>query len=84
MKIYSKNGQELFDVLITKAAESEQELMKSDFVKLQWNDVHNQEIPVDAYIQPYPNYIDTMTGEPVKYSLLEPYNPEQKSEVEWN
>lgn len=41
--------------------------------KLSWNSDQNEEIPVGAYI--------ILDGE--KYSLLDPYNPEQKNEVEF-
>ena len=57
--------------------------MKSDFVKLSWRDAVMQTIPVDAYIIPYPDKIDPITGEAIRFSLLDPYTPEQKSEAEW-
>lgn len=73
MKIYNRQDIEIADVLITKSAEHEEELMKSDFVKLSWRDAQKTILPVDAYIV-YNNE---------RYSLLEPYEPEQKSEAEW-
>lgn len=62
------------DVVLTQEAEHEEELMKSDFVKLSWNDDIYRELPVDAYI----------THNGIDYTLLEPYAPEQKSECEWH
>lgn len=67
------NGQQTIDVLIAEAAQFEQELMKSDQVTLSWNSDENTVIPVGAYIE--------YKGE--KYSLLDPYTPVQKNEVEW-
>lgn len=75
MIIYDKSGTILYDAIVTKEAEHEEELMKSDFVKLSWNDAEYWQIPVDAYIVPF--------NDGIKYSLLEPYVPEQKSEAEW-
>ena len=67
------NGQQTIDILIAEAAQFEQELMKSDQVTLSWNSDENTVIPVGAYIE--------YKGE--KYSLLDPYTPVQKNEVEW-
>lgn len=80
MDIYDKSGRKITigvmeELPITKDCEHEEELMKSDFVKLSWNDTDNRTIPVDSYIIPY--------EDGVKYSLLEPYYPEQKSEIEY-
>ena len=83
MKIYDKQNNKLFDVLITESAEYEQELMKSDFVKLQWNSVDNSVLPTDSYIIPFPDVIDPITEQPIRYSLLEPYSPVQKNEGEY-
>ena len=81
MKIYEtimidiKNiqGETILSVPITEESVHVEELMKSDYVELSWNSDKNEEIPVGAYIM--------LDGE--KYSLLEPYNPEQKNEVEF-
>lgn len=62
------------DVLITEAAQFEQELMKSDQITLSWSSDENTAIPVGAYIE--------YKGE--KYTLLDPYTPTQKDEVEWS
>lgn len=81
MKIYEtimidiKNiqGETILSVPITEECVHVEELMKSDYVELSWNSDQNEEIPVGAYI--------ILDGE--KYSLLEPYNPKQKNEVEF-
>ena len=75
MIVYYRDNTIFADVIVTQAAEHEEELMKSDFVKLSWNDTDNRTIPVDAYIIPYEDGI--------RYSLLEPYYPERKSEIEY-
>lgn len=76
MKIYDINNAELLDVSVTENAVHEEELMKSDFVKLSWNDTEWYVLPADAYVMPF--------DDGVKYSLFEPYSPEQKSEAEWH
>lgn len=81
MKIYEtimidiKNiqGETILSVPITEECIHVEELMKSDYVELSWNSDKNEEIPVGAYIM--------LDGE--KYSLLEPYNPEQNNKVEF-
>lgn len=81
MKIYEtimidiKNiqGETILSVPITEECVHVEELMKSDYVELSWNSDQNEEIPVGAYI--------ILDGE--KYSLLDPYNPEQKNDVEF-
>ena len=66
-------GDTILSVPITEECVHVEELMKSDYVELSWNSDQNEEIPVGAYI--------ILDGE--KYSLLEPYNPKQKNEVEF-
>ncbi|SEA79351.1 hypothetical protein SAMN04487851_11446 [Prevotella sp. tc2-28] len=76
MVLYDADGNRLHDVILTKAAEHEEELMKSDFVKLSWDDAVCDVIPVDAYIIPFKDGLH--------YSLLEPYKPEQKSGAQFH
>jgi len=78
IKIYYKeNGTvQEWAVPVLQEAEHEEELMKSDFVKLSWSDTEKRTIPVDAYVIPY--------DDGIQYSLLEPYEPEQQSEAEWH
>lgn len=75
MDIYDHRDNRIFDVPITNDAEHEEELMKSDLVRLSWNAVTGDPLPVDSYIIPF--------DDGVRYRLFEPYTPEQKSEAEW-
>lgn len=77
MNVYDSHDNILIsDVLITRDAQHEEELMKSDFVKLSWDSATGTELPVDTYIIPY--------ADNVRYRLLEPYYPEQKTENSWH
>lgn len=67
------------EAVITKAAEHEQELMKSDFVRLSWNDVEYHEIPAGVYVIPYPDEND-LDGNPIRYTLFRSYRPEETSQ----
>lgn len=71
MNIYYQDTILIEDVVITQAAEHEEELMKSDFVKLSWDEDVFRKLPADAYITPF--------DDGIKYSLLEPYEPESKN-----
>ena len=74
MDIYLISGSVwLSDVPLTSSCEAVQELMKEDYVQIVWNSASNAVIPVGAYI--------LLGGE--RYSLLEPYTPEQRTEAEW-
>lgn len=76
MKIYYTDGREFLDVIVTQDAVHEEELMKSDFVRLSWDDVSGETLPVGAYIIPF------LDG--VRYSLHEPYTPQQKNEATYH
>lgn len=71
--IRSIDGELLLSVPITQSCERIEELMKSDYVQLSWSSDENIVIPVGSYIE--------YKGE--KFSLLEPYTPEQKDELEF-
>lgn len=73
MIIYGRDNTPLLDVIVTSSAQHEEEMMKSDFVRLSWSDNERHELPVGAYI-PFDNE---------HFELLEPYTPEQKSECEF-
>lgn len=75
MKIYGIDEKILLDVPITSSAEHEQELSKSDYVRLSWVSDKKQILPVGAYIVPFEDGL--------KYRLLEPYIPNQNNEIEW-
>ena len=78
MKIYSglQQSHVLCDAVLTQAAEHEEELMKSDFIKLSWDSDEYIEFPVDSYIIPY--------NDGVRYRLMEPYKPEHKGADGWH
>ena len=70
---YLENGVlKTLDVVVTQGAEHEEEMMKSDFIRLSWLDSVYRKFPVDAYIIPF--------ADGVRYSLLEPYEPEKTAE----
>ena len=72
MKIFNPDGTDfLAKVVITANARHEQELMKSDFVSLEWNDDTYRSIPSGAYI----------LHNDIKYTLFEEYEPENNSGV---
>lgn len=60
-------------VPITQACQKIEELMVSDYIQLSWNSDSNEELQAGCYIE--------YNGE--KFSLLEPYKPTQKNEVEF-
>ena len=74
MKIYSILGVEIADVPVQSNAEHERELMKSDFIRLEWSQSSLLELPCGSYIE--------YNG--VKYRLLKDYKPEQQSTQQWD
>jgi len=75
MKIYSTSGVELHDVVVTRDAKHEQELMKSDFVSLKWSDVDSYITPTGSYIIPF--------ADGIRYTLFGDCLPTQKNEGEY-
>lgn len=75
MKIYDINDKVILDVPVTKEAVHEQEMSKSDYVKLSWVSDAKQILPAGTYIVPFEDGLH--------YRLLEPYTPNQNSEIEW-
>ena len=75
MKIYDINDKVILDVPVTKEAVHEQEMSKSDYVKLSWVSDAKQILPAGTYIVPFKDGLH--------YRLLEPYTPNQNSEIEW-
>ena len=71
MKIYDVKKIEIADVPVTKNAKHEQELMKSDYIRLEWSQEEYMPLPVGAYIE----------HEGVKYSLFEQYVPDNNGGV---
>ena len=74
MKIYSILGVEIADVPVQSNAEHERELMKSDFISLEWSQSSLLELPCGSYIE--------YNG--VNYHLLKDYKPEQQSTQQWD
>lgn len=72
MKIYSIDDKELLDVKVTSAAVHEEEMMKSNLVRLSWKSNVKINLAVGTYIIPYEDGL--------KYRLIEPYEPTQDSE----
>lgn len=75
MKIYDIDDKVILDVPVTKEAIHEQELSKSDYVKLSWLSDAKQVLPAGTYIVPF--------SDGLHYRLLEPYTPDQNNEIEW-
>ena len=75
MKIYDINDKVILDVPVTKEAVHEQEMSKSDYVRLSWVSDAKQILPAGTYIVPF--------ADGLRYRLLEPYTPNQNSEIEW-
>lgn len=91
MKIYDRNGTQitksevLTNLPITPKCEHVEELMRDDYVSLNWNDAVRYTLPVGAYIIPYPN--DTNGGDsryPLKYRLFDDYVPEKGRDESYN
>lgn len=72
MNIYNPDGSVLIaNVPVTSNAKHYEEMMKSNYIKLSWNDNVFRTLPTGAYIE-----VDH-----VRYKLFEDYKPEAKDEV---
>lgn len=69
-------------VPITKEAQREEELSKSDFISLSFSADCKIILPVGAYIV-HTYYIDQTRKVTQRFSLLEPYEPVQTDEMSW-
>lgn len=69
MIIYDINDKELLDAIVTESADHEQELSKSNFVKLSWESDMKITIPVGSYIVPFEDGL--------KYRLFNAYTPSE-------
>lgn len=67
MVIYDINGNKILDATLTEGAEHEQELGRSDLVRLSWQSDIKVTLPAGAYIIPF--------DDGLKYRLLSPYTP---------
>ena len=67
MEIYDIHNNKIFDATLTEGAEHEQELGRSDLVRLSWQSDVKVTLPAGAYIIPF--------DDGLKYRLLSPYTP---------
>lgn len=76
INIYEANGTIIKQAIVTANAKHEQELMKSDFVSLEWKDSEYIILPVGAYIKPFGD------GEnDPRYTLFDAYKPNNNGGV---
>ena len=73
MDIYNIYEKKILEVLKSKTAKHEEEMMKSNFVQLSWNDTSKKVLEAGTYIVPF--------ADGVKYRLLDDYEPKQKTEA---
>lgn len=69
MVIYDINDSKIFEAPLTESAEHEEELGKSNLVRLSWQSDIKVTLPVGAYIVPF--------DDGIKYRLLDPYTPNE-------
>ena len=69
MVIYGINGKKLLDAILTESAEHEEELGKTNLVRLSWNSDIKMAIHAGSYIIPF--------GDGLKYRLLDSYAPSE-------
>ena len=69
MVIYDINDSKIFEAPLTESAEHEEELGKSNLVRLSWQSDIKITLPVGAYIVPF--------DDGIKYRLLDPYTPNE-------
>ena len=67
MVIYDIHNSKILDATLTEGAEHEQELGRSDLVRLSWQSDVKLTLPAGAYIPPF--------DDGLKYRLLSPYTP---------
>ena len=67
MIIYDIHNNKILDATLTEGAEHEQELGRSDLVRLSWQSDVKLTLPAGAYITPF--------DDGLKYRLLSPYTP---------
>ena len=69
MVIYDINDNKIIEAPLTESAEHEEELGKSNLVRLSWQSDIKVTLPVGAYIVPF--------DDGIKYRLLDPYTPNE-------
>ena len=73
MVIYDINGNKIIDATLTSGAEHEEELGKSNLVRLSWQSDLKVTLPAGAYIIPF--------DDGLKYRLLNAYTPNEDNTV---
>lgn len=74
--IYDNDSEPRRDVIITKEAVHEEELMKSDLIRLSWVDEERYVLPAGWYIEPFTDLLG-IDGQPARFTLHENYQPER-------
>ena len=69
MVVYDINDNKIIEAPLTESAEHEEELGKSNLVRLSWQSDIKVTLPVGAYIVPF--------DDGIKYRLLDPYTPNE-------
>ena len=69
MVVYDINDNKIIEAPLTESAEHEEELGKSNLVRLSWQSDIQVTLPVGAYIVPF--------DDGIKYRLLDPYTPNE-------
>lgn len=82
INIYNINGEIIMQAPITKEAQREEELSKSDFISLSFCAACKITLPVGSYVE-HTYYIDRTRKVTQHFSLLEPYEPVQTDEMSW-
>ena len=82
INIYNLDGEIIMQAPITKEAQREEELSKSDFISLSFSAACKIILPVGAYIV-HTYYIDQTRKVTQRFSLLEPYEPVQTDDMSW-
>ena len=82
INIYNLDGEIIMQAPITKEAQREEELSKSDFISFSFSAACKIILPVGAYIV-HTYYIDQTRKVTQRFSLLEPYEPVQTDEMSW-
>ena len=65
-----EGGEVLNDLLITSSCQHVEELMKSNYVQLSWNDAQKYTLPVGSYIVPFPDEHNPYTSQASLFSFL--------------
>lgn len=73
MVIYDINGNKIIDATLTSGAEHEEELGKSNLVRLSWQSDKKIVLHAGSYIIPF--------GDGLKYRLLNSYTPQENEKA---